>query len=76
MVFNCGPPHGQPDHVLAATVLGMGWLSSVGIAQHLIRELVLRAPRLGADLPPHRELRKDRSLTHGPAGTAEAFLKI
>ena len=47
---------------LAARVLGMGWLSSVGIAQHLIRQLVMKAPRWGVGLSPHDELRKDAPL--------------
>ena len=48
--------------MVASRVLGMGWLSSVGIAQHLIRQLMLRAPSLGAGLPPGREIRKDRPM--------------
>ena len=62
MSFNCGTFHppglGKPQR-LCARVLGMGWLSSVGVAQHLIRELALRAPKLGAGLPLHSELRRD-----------------
>ena len=62
MSFNCGvfhPPGLGRVQRLCAKVLGMGWLSSVGVAQHLIRELALRAPRLGADLPLRSELRRD-----------------
>ena len=44
---------------LCATVLGMGWLSSVGVAQHLIRQLALLVPTWGAGLPPDQELRRD-----------------
>ena len=67
MAFNCGTFR-RPDRgglALAAAVLGMGWLSSVGVAQHLIRELALRAPKLGADLPPARELRRDAEMPRG-----------
>ena len=61
MSFNCGEFTGEGGAVmrLCAAVLGMGWLSSVGVAQHFIRELALRVPRLGAGLPPASELRRD-----------------
>ena len=56
---------GTSDVSLCAKVLGMGWLSSVGIALHLIWELALRAPHLGAGLPPDRELVRSRSFPRG-----------
>jgi hypothetical protein len=40
----------------------MGWLSSVGIAQHLHRRLMLTSPSSGAGLPTDQELRKDKEL--------------
>eukprot|EP00974_Lingulodinium_polyedra_P061745 5959736-Lingulodinium_polyedra.AAC.1 len=51
----------------------MGRLSSVGVAQHLIRELVLAIPKWGAGLPPSRELRKDHPLPSNAAGTKLDF---
>jgi len=65
MAFNCdvdSAEGSEKDVALCATVLGMGWLSSVGIAQHLIRQLMLAAPRWGAGLDPHSELRRDQPL--------------
>ena len=52
MFFNCGSFNDEKgkEYKLCSTVLGIGWLSSVGVAQHLIRELALRAPRLGSGL--------------------------
>ena len=43
MSFNCGSFNDEKgkEYRLCSTVLGMGWLSSVGVAQHLIRQ---RAP--------------------------------
>ena len=78
MCFNCGvlteDPGGQSS-LASARVLGMGWLSSVGVAQHLIRKLALSIPRWGADLPPLREIRKDRSLPNFEAG-AKRFWSV
>ena len=77
MAFNCGavefvrPDGSVVDGRLCARVLGMGWLSSVGVAQHLIRELALRAPKLGAGLPPKAELRRDADLP-GPSDGKDA----
>ncbi len=64
MALNCGTFRARErgQLLLTSAVLGMGWLSSVGIAQHLIRELALRAPRLGAGLPLARELRRDAEM--------------
>jgi hypothetical protein len=73
MASNCDTfrVHGRGQLVLTAAVLEKGWLSSVGVAQHLIRELALRAPRLGAGLPLERELRRDAELP--PAEHADGF---
>eukprot|EP00974_Lingulodinium_polyedra_P030831 2968080-Lingulodinium_polyedra.AAC.1 len=74
MAFNTGPVEGIVDtQLLAARVLGMGWLSSVGVAQHLIRELMLAIPKWGAGLPPSRELRKDRPLPGNGADAKRDF---
>lgn len=74
MSFNCGKitPEGGEEHALCAAVLGMGWLSSVGVAQHLIRELALRAPRLGAGLPAAAELRRDADPPQGVSSAGAA----
>ena len=56
------PEAGIEPHVLSATVLGMGWVSSVGIAQHLHRRLMLLPSPRGAGLSPHSEIRKDRPM--------------
>ena len=50
---------GQADSYLRSTVLGMGWISSVGLAQYLHREMILRDEPQGASLSPNREWRKD-----------------
>ena len=55
------PEFGDEAAYLTATVLPMGYVNSVGIAQHVRRNVVLRAmgdlrPRLGGDV----ELRRDR----------------
>ena len=76
MAFSCGNVARflkEPENVdmrLCARVLGMGWLSSVGVAQHLIRELTLRAPTLGAGLPAGAELRRDVDLP-GPGAQGD-----
>ena len=38
----------------------MGWISAVGVCQHLHRRLLLASTSRGAGLPPLREARKDR----------------
>ena len=79
MAFNCGEVQLlQKDGStlsgrLCARVLGMGWLSSVGVAQHLIRELTLRAPKLGAGLPAAAELRRDTDLPKASKAGRAAF---
>ena len=62
-------PEGGSDFewVLCSRVLPMGFLNSVGIAQHVHRNVVTRcmgslSPRWG----PERELRRDRPLSHLP----------
>ena len=63
----CAPKHllGEDvqdvPHFLCATVLPMGFVNSVGIAQHIHRNVIRRA--LGKMRPPiggHQELRRDR----------------
>ena len=54
-------------HVLAALVLPMGFVNSVGIAQHIHRNIVRRA--LGSIRQPmlgHQEMRRDRVATSHP----------
>ena len=46
---------------LTLSVIPMGWTSAVGICQHCMRRLNALPSPLGAGLPPHAELRKDRS---------------
>ncbi len=76
MTFSGVPRHLSPSGILFSKVLAMGWLASVGVAQHLHRELALRLPSLGRDLVPaggrlqrSREVRKDRP---HPSGVSSA----
>ena len=62
--------------VLSARVLGMGWLSSVGIAQHLIRQLILASSQPGARLPPAAELRKDVTMPSATDGANCSFWSV
>ena len=54
------PPNDARDHVLAAKVLPMGFLNSVGISQHIHRNIVGAAVRRSALFGDH-EIRKDRA---------------
>ena len=80
----CWGPYMCFNHVLhqdvrlvpSARVLGMGWLSSVGIAQHLIRQLILAASQPGARLPPAAELRKDVAMPAAPDGSNCDFWSV
>jgi hypothetical protein len=47
---------------LCSKVLGMGWCSSVAIAQHVHRQMLLQSPPSGAGLPPNREWRRDKPM--------------
>ena len=47
---------------LGSRVLGMGWTSSVAIAQHVRRQMLLQSPPSGAGLPSSREWRRDRAM--------------
>ena len=65
------PPHLTPnehageDCVLASAVLPMGFLNSVGIAQHIHRRVVLAARHKEPGLPQgEAEIRKDRPATN------------
>ena len=65
MSVNCGTFHAPAlgrAQSLCAKVLGMGWLSSVGVAQHLMREPDLRIPRPGAGPQLNGEVRRDCDL--------------
>ena len=63
---------GTGNWVLTSRVLGMGWKNSVGIAQHLNRNLLLGKGPRGAELPVAQELRKDRPLPAKTEGGLEA----
>ena len=62
-------------YYLALKVIPMGWLSAVGICQHLLRRLALRSPPNGAGLPPHRETRKDCAQVPGNDRRVTAFFQ-
>ena len=72
MCFN----HTRLGEVLSARVLGMGWLSSVGIAQHLIRQLILASSQPGARLPLAAELRKDVTMPSAADGANCSFWSV
>ena len=81
MAFNCGDVSSilgvkGSAQLLFARVLGMGWLSSVGVAQHLIRQLVLRAPKLGAGLNAKAELRRDKQFPTAALGVAQHIWQV
>ena len=61
---------------MAVCVLPMGWLSGVGICQHLHRQLLLGQPPLGAVLPHGAELRKDSILQLSLDGRVRRFFEI
>ena len=47
---------------ICSRVVAMGWLSAVGVCQHLHRNMVRRGTALPRGLPRERELRRDRPL--------------
>ena len=55
------PPHVREDCYLCAKVLPMGYLNSVGIAQHLHRNFMKKVQGEPGRLGPFSEIRKDRS---------------
>ena len=55
------PPHVHEDCYLCAKVLPMGYLNSVGIAQHLHRNFMKKVQGEPGRLGPFSEVRKDRS---------------
>ena len=55
------PPHVEEPCFLVSKVLPMGYLNSVGIAQHLHRNLITRAQGGPTRCVPWAELRKDRA---------------
>ena len=56
-------PHVQEDCFLCAKVLPMGYLNSVGVAQHLHRNFLKRAQGSPSRLGPWSEIRRDRTWT-------------
>ena len=54
-----GLPAGAPS-LVAARVPAMGWISAVGVCQHLARNLLLRASSRTKELPLDAELRRRR----------------
>ena len=61
---------------LAARVPPMGWVSAVGVCQHLHRQLLKTASPLGAGLPPPCELRKDRVLPGGSTQVGMSWWQV
>lgn len=61
---------------LASRVPPMGWLSAVGICQHIHRRLLLRDKPRGAQLPAALELRKDRPLPGGSSREQMDFWQV
>eukprot|EP00438_Fugacium_kawagutii_P015746 Skav233435 [mRNA] locus=scaffold1486:284964:287666:- [translate_table: standard] len=60
------PPHLREGRVyVAATVLPMGFLNSVSLAQHVHRNLTKMTYEDAGANAPGNELRKDRTFTHG-----------
>ena len=58
---------GNEEGYLASTVLPMGWINSVALAQHIHRRVVRRS--MGSLLPPvggECELRRDRTFSNSP----------
>ena len=49
------------EYYLGLNVIPMGWLSAVGICQHLLRQKLLCPSPAGAGLPRQSEMRKDRT---------------
>ncbi|CAE8684611.1 unnamed protein product, partial [Polarella glacialis] len=68
------PVGATEPHVLASRVLGMGFIGSVGIAQHLRRNMLLANKPQGAGLNACAELRKDRAFPSGTAGFWKVYL--
>ncbi|CAE8720996.1 unnamed protein product [Polarella glacialis] len=68
------PVGATEPHVLASRVLGMGFIGSVGIAQHLRRNMLLANKPQGAGLNACTELRKDRAFPSGTAGFWKVYL--
>ena len=54
-----GTPPGPPVH-LGLRVIPMGWVSAVGIREHILRRLNTIKSPIGVGLPAELELRKDR----------------
>ena len=54
------PPHCTEECFLAARVLPMGYLNSVGIAQHLHRNIIRNAVGSPQNFPSGSEIRRDR----------------
>lgn len=70
-----GKPTGELWH-LAARVPPMGWLSAVGVCQHLHRQLLLAKPPSGAGLPRTVELRKDRPFPGGSSTVQPSWWQV
>ncbi|CAE8625209.1 unnamed protein product, partial [Polarella glacialis] len=68
------PVGATEPHVLASRVLGMGFIGSAGIAQHLHRNMLLANKPQGAGLDACTELRKDRAFPSGTAGFWKVYL--
>ena len=59
--------YASEDWVLCSRVLPMGFLNSVGIAQHIDRNVVTKCMgSLACPWGPERELRRDRHMSHLP----------
>ena len=67
---------GSEDLYLCSRVIGMGWISAVGIAQHLARQLATLPPPRGAGLPRHQEVRRDTVLPGGSAADQGATWQV
>eukprot|EP00974_Lingulodinium_polyedra_P019997 1933702-Lingulodinium_polyedra.AAC.1 len=51
----------------------MGWLSAVGVMQHVARNLMLWPPPKGAGLSPALEVRRDREFPRQGVSAEEAL---
>ena len=74
-----GEHGGHPGRLcwVACSVLPMGWLSAVGICQHLHKRMLqLPLKAQGAALPKDKEVRKDRPLPLDPDGRLRRFYQV